>query len=228
MSATLHSDDTVKMISDSEVKICRPALTEAFKPASFSNDEQVGGYFGWKMQNTRSDFSINSSSFMPGNQIQINLSQSNGQSCHSIDCFKFKLCRKITYMVLGKKVETCEYLNYEKIPGCKKFENVDKSYTCQIPELEIDGKTPLLGSAATTNFSVEYYLRCFTKVKSIFEIGEGLCVQFPLFIQSQPEIQTLSHEPLSQNFKVQGLPVEYEEGTDGVEGTEAKFNFVRE
>ena len=92
------------------------------------------------------EFSINSSSFNPGDQIQIKLGTNNTQSRHSIDCFKFKLCRKVTFTVIGKKIETCEYLNYDKIPGCKKFETVQKDFVCNIPKFEPDGVTQLVGS----------------------------------------------------------------------------------
>lgn len=63
----------------------------------------------------------------------IKLATNNGQSRHSIDCFKFKLIRKICYNASSSnksQVETCEYLNYNKIPGCKKFETVSKDYMC--------------------------------------------------------------------------------------------------
>lgn len=82
----------------------------------------VGGYFGFKMQNIHSEFKINSSSFAPGDNIEVSLACNNGMSRHSVDCFKFKICRLITYQVCGKKVQTAEYLSYEKIPGVKKFE----------------------------------------------------------------------------------------------------------
>ncbi len=69
---------------------------------------------------------------------------------------------------------TSEYLNYEKIPGIKKFEQIQTSYNCAIPEREINGQ-PLLGSANGEFFKVQYFLRCFVKIKSIFEIGMGKC-----------------------------------------------------
>lgn len=62
-------------------------------------------------------------------------------SRHSIDCFKFKICRVISYDVCGSTVETVEYLNYEKIPGLKKFEQASKEYSVKIPVTELDGRT---------------------------------------------------------------------------------------
>ena len=52
-------------------------------------------------------------------------------------------------------MNTCEYLNYDKIPGCKKFENVQKDYACHIPSMEPNGLTPLVGSCQSENFSYE-------------------------------------------------------------------------
>ena len=85
-----------------------------------------------------------------------------------------------------KKIETVEYLNYDKIPGCKKFEAVSKQFLCQIPKLETDGHTKLVGSCQSQSLTIKYYLRCFTKVKSIFEVGQGCCVQFPILIINKP------------------------------------------
>ena len=62
----------------------------------------VGGYFGFKMQNLHNEFKINSSSFAPGDDINVSLACNNGMSRHSIDCFKFKIGRVIKYMVMGE------------------------------------------------------------------------------------------------------------------------------
>lgn len=226
ITATLSEQNEVKMAAESEVKVYRTPMTEAFKPAQYAGLKQVGGYFGFNMQPTHSEFSIKSSSYAPGDQAPIELSQRNGESCHSIDCFKFKLFRKIEYMVDGKLQETCEYLNYEKISGCKKFENVEKQYNAQIPEFELDGKTPLLGSTQSPNFTVAYYMRVFTKIKSIFEVGEGKCVQFPIYIIPKPtEVEEFQLDP---QFKTVGLPIEFEEGTSEIDGTSAMFDYVRD
>lgn len=53
----------------------------------------------------------------------------------------------------------------------KKFETTTKNYDVKIPPTEMDGRTQLLGSCTTVNCTVQYFLRCFIKVKSIFEIG---------------------------------------------------------
>lgn len=62
--------------------------------------------------------------------------------------------------------------------------------TIQIPPFESDSKTPLLGSCFSKEFTVEYYLRCFIKIKTLFEHGQGECIQFPIFIiNKEPTVE---------------------------------------
>ena len=68
--ALLHSGNTDKMMARLDnVQIYRPKLAEAFKPAQYQGEKQVGGYFGWQMQTMHTEFVINTSSFAPGDQI---------------------------------------------------------------------------------------------------------------------------------------------------------------
>lgn len=149
-------------------------------------------------------------------------------SRHSIEAFKFKICRQIKYEVCGKKVETIEYLNYEKIPGIKKYEQATKDYSLKIPVTELNGHTQLLGSMKTDLCSVEYFCRIFVKVKSVFEIGQGICVQFPINIINKPSEDIQPQLQLDKSFKIHGLPKEFEEGGDLEEGVKAEFNYARD
>ena len=78
------------------------------------------------------------------------------------------------------------------------------------------------------NCKVEYLLRCFIKVKSVFEIGQGLCVQFPIFIVNKPSEEASPLQQLDKSFKIQGLPREYEEGGDLEEGAHAHLKYARD
>jgi hypothetical protein len=151
-------------------------MTEKFLPVRYQGERKVGGYFGFRMQDTHNDLTMGSSSYAPGDTIKLHLAANNGGSKHSIDCFKFKIFRKISYKRMDKKIITSEYLNYEKVDGVKKFERISKDFECPIPRFEADGSTPLRGSTCSDNFTVQYYLRFFTKVKSIFEVGQGHCI----------------------------------------------------
>ncbi len=70
--------------------------------AKFAEESKVGGYFGFAMQNTRCELNIKGSCFAPGDFIPLELGFNNEQSRHAIDCFKFKLFRRITYQLSGK------------------------------------------------------------------------------------------------------------------------------
>lgn len=118
--AMLASHGDEKIVVQTEVQVVRPVVFQG--KAEFADECKVGGYFGFGMQNTRSELSVGNSCFAPGEQIPLELGFNNAQSRHSIDCFKFKLFRRITYQLSGKQKVTCEYLNYEKIPGIKKGE----------------------------------------------------------------------------------------------------------
>ena len=68
---------------------------------------------------------------------------------------------------------TFEYLNYEKIPGVKKFEATTKNYDVKIPPTEMDGRTQLLGSCTTVNCTVQYYLRNTNSWDVVFFMNAG-------------------------------------------------------
>jgi len=70
---------------------------------------KVGGYFGFKQCVTKSSFTLNNSIFSPGEQVTVNLRCDNSESRHSIEMFKFKLFRKISYN-LPAVMETIEYI----------------------------------------------------------------------------------------------------------------------
>ena len=79
----------------------------------------------------------------------------------------------------------------------------------------------------TDTCTVQYFLRVFIKVKSIFEIGQGLCIQFPIIIINKPSEDIQPHVQLDKSFKIHGLPREFEEGGENEEGTECHFNYTR-
>lgn len=79
---------------------------------------------------------------------------------------------------------------------------MQKSVNFFIPTVEMDGVTPLLGSCASENFSVQYFVRCFTKVKSVFELGQGECIQFPVLIVSKPPTDAPEVPPLDSTFGI--------------------------
>lgn len=59
-----------------------------------------------------------------------------------------------------------------------------------------------MGSVDTENVKVSYILRCFTKINSMFEVGQGTAVDFPLMVVQKP-FEAL-REPLDPTFKVYG------------------------
>lgn len=69
----------------------------------------------------QTEFSLESSSFEPGQFTNIHLSHLNSMSKHTIDSFRFKLFRHITYNTPDKKQVTAEYVAQEKTQGCNKF-----------------------------------------------------------------------------------------------------------
>lgn len=93
-------------------------------------------------------------------------------------------------MLNGKKQEEIEYLEQFKIPGCDSKRSVKRDFAFQIPAQEKKGKSPLSNTAAATLFKVDYWLRCFLKYNSIFEIGQGTCVEFPIYILPRPIAKT--------------------------------------
>ena len=50
-------------------------------------------------------------------------------------------------------------------------------------------------------------VRCFIKYKSIFEIGQGNCVEFPVLILNQPDKDNLVDNPIDLRYKVVGQTV---------------------
>lgn len=62
--------------------------------------------------------------------------------------------------------------------GCAKREKKLQTFTTIVPH---SSYSELLGpSVSTESFQVEYFLKVYLKYASIFEIGPGHCVSFPL------------------------------------------------
>jgi hypothetical protein len=95
-----------------------------------------------------------------------------------------------------------------------------------VPTVERDGVTPLLGSCKSENFSVQYYVRCFTKVKSVFELGQGECIQFPVLIVSKPPTDAPDVPPLDNTFGIN--PRALHEFSESDETYDFTFNFPRQ
>lgn len=145
-------------------------------------DNKVGGYFGINMTPSRTEFVAQSNIYAPGEQIPIVINANNTMCSASVKSFKFKLWRHSTFMFQGEEIQTYEYLTSIKIPGCKAKEAIRREYSIPLPMVEQDGKTLLAGSTQNSTFSVSYFLRCFVKHVSVFEIGQGHCIQIPIQI----------------------------------------------
>jgi hypothetical protein len=96
-------------------------LADQFSSVSYQHKASVGGFFGFKKTMMQTDFTLENSSFVPGQFVNISLSHMNSMSKHSIDSFRFKLFRHITYNTPDKKQVTSEYVAHEKALGCNKF-----------------------------------------------------------------------------------------------------------
>lgn len=73
--------------------------------------------------------------------------------------------------------------------------------------------TPLCGTTKTKFFQVDYSLRCFIKYASIFELGQGHTVDFPLHVLSRPTEQEASAKQGTaayQNFMVTSVSFNHE------------------
>jgi hypothetical protein len=114
--------------------------------------------------------------FAPGEQIPVVINCNNTMCKAAVKSFKFKLWRHETFMVKNEMIETCEYLTGIKIPGCKSKEAVRREYSIPLPMVEHDGKTLIAGTTQNSSYTVSYYLRCFVKHVSVFEIGQGHCI----------------------------------------------------
>jgi len=135
------------------------------------------------MTMSRTDFTINSYVYAPGDKIPVILQANNTLCKCPIKSFKFKVWRKMTYRLDDQIIETGEYLSGVKIPGCKQKEAVRREYSIPLPMTELpDHSTLIPGSVDSQTFTVEYVLRCFVKHTSPFEIGQGNCIQFPIQI----------------------------------------------
>ena len=55
----------------------------------------------------------------------------------------------------------------------------------------------------------------------------GKCAEFPIFIINTPPQEIEAVEPLNKDFKIHGLPKEFEEGVERETNTEVKFNYTR-
>jgi len=199
-----------------EVPLYMRVDNSKFPPQNFTQDEEVGGYFGFKMTRSTNQFKINTSNVSPGDTIDINVSSDNSQCKHRIQCFKFKVFRRITYkMPNGREFKNCEYITYAKIDGCGKGESVEKNFSAIVPKLEADNKSKLCTSVVSNHLTVQYFVRCFVQYKSIFEaaVCQGHVVEFPIFVLPKPETEVQQSQP-DQSFKVQGLPAEFDHEED--------------
>lgn len=80
-----------------------------------------------------------------------------------------------------------------------------------IPRTELAHSNQLVGSIDGEQIKVEYYLLCYTHVKSIFEVGQGICVKFPIFIISRMPTLNAQIQQLDPSYTIASSPVEFEE-----------------
>lgn len=110
-------------------------------------------------------------------------------------------------------IETGEYMTGVKIPGCKPKEAVRREYSIPLPMTEPDGKTLIAGTVDSQTFTVEYKLRCFVKHASVFEIGQGNCIQFPIQIIHKPD-EELSPTPFDMRYKPNAKTADFDPARD--------------
>lgn len=145
-----------------EVPIYHKVDNAKFPPQTFTQDEDVGGYFGMKMTRSVNQFKISTSNVAPGDSINIEVEADNTQCKHRIACFKFKVFRRITFKLPdGREFKNAEYLTYAKIDGCERGKASSKEFTATIPKFEPDNKRKLCGSVVSSSMTVQYFMRCF-------------------------------------------------------------------
>lgn len=166
-----------------EVQICRPQNKEKFEPQTFDEEFLVGGLFGKIKRPTKSEITVSSSVITPGEPMTVSVNCFNSNSRNSIDIFKFKLCRRITYNT-ATPFEIVEYLQDIRSPfRVEAFTDLNIGPTTfTVPAVEgLDG-IAVPGTVETPSFSIKYYMRCFMQINSVFEIGQGTCVEFPVIM----------------------------------------------
>lgn len=166
------------------------------------------------MTSSRAEFCIENNVYSPGDQIPVIVHVDNSKCQHRVDKLKFKLWRQVTYMLEGKKITTGEYLSQVKIDGCKAKSQSRHEYQIPIDLVEADGKTWLAGTCSQKDYQVQYYLRCFVKHASVFEMGQGHCLQFPLHIVHKPD-DRLTEEPFDKMYRVNARTAEFDDRRDG-------------
>lgn len=78
-----------------------------------------------------------------------------------------------------------------------------------IPLRETDEKTLVCGTLQrSTNFRVEYKLKCFVKHASVFETGEGNCLEFPVKVVLKPNL-SVEPEPFDRSYTVNAKTAEF-------------------
>ena len=179
LEAELTRGHQVKSLTRQEMQFCRKVERDKFGEASFIQNEQVGGYFGYRQTPSRNEISISHSVVTPGDQLHIKILSDNSQCNHRTECFKFKLFRRVTYNLPDEtQLINCDYLSYHKVAGCMRREKKLQTFTTIVPR---SSYSEILGpSVSTESFQVEYFLKVYLKYASIFEIGPGHCVSFPL------------------------------------------------
>lgn len=106
------------LTSEVELPLYQPIHQSA--PVTHVLENKVGGVFGVNRTTARTEFTISGSVFQPGESVEVAVNNDNSKCQSSVKNFKFKLWRKISYVLHdGQKVETGEYMTDVKIPGCK-------------------------------------------------------------------------------------------------------------
>ena len=109
--------------------------------------------------------------------------------------------RKCSFLANERVYDVVEYLEQHKIEGCDRKQSVARHFSLKIPESEQIGGSNLSHSICAKDFKCEYFLRCFVKYNSIFEIGQGTCVEFPIKILPQP-IECEKTDDFDPTYKV--------------------------
>lgn len=113
LEAELTKGHQVKSLTRLEMQFFRKVERDKFGEASFIQNEQVGGYFGYRQTPSRNEISISHSVVTPGDQVHIKILSDNSQCNHRIECFKFKLFRRVTYNLPDEtQLINCDYLSY--------------------------------------------------------------------------------------------------------------------
>lgn len=86
-------------------------------PKYVDHDRLVGGFFGFKQMQMKTDHSLNNSLVMPGDTLKVTVDCDNANSNYTVDCFKFKILRKCFFKSTEnvKPIETAEFIQDVRI-----------------------------------------------------------------------------------------------------------------